>query len=557
MPSGVPKRGESLADLFPALAAQWHPTANKKLRHLTGPLKGEFLTPRNVTVGSSKEITWKCDVADDHVWSAVIKNRTKLGNRCPFCAGNQLSATNSLATRFPDVAKEWHPTLNGEVRPEDVLGGTNDKYWWKCAAAPDHVWSAKVSVRTSPSAGTGCPFCSGQQLSVTNRLSDQAQFSEIVKQWHPTLNGELTPKDVTYGSNSEVWWKCDVADDHVWLAVIKNRTGKDTGCHCCSGDQLSVTNRLSDRYPEVAVQWHPTKNENIFHSKGQRRGERVSPENVIFGDPLKVWWKCDVADDHEWLAQIVARTSGGTGCPCCSVPAGQVSTTNSLATLFPRVAAELHPTKNGDLSAEQIIARSNDKVYWQCAVDSSHIWTASPLNRVVAGSGCPHCTLTPRSAQEIRLAHELAALIDFDLDAHKLRFAGRLRDVDILVEDLNLVVEFDGAYWHRNKVDKDREKTVWLEQERWMVIRVRERPLESIHTNDVMVESLTPVKEVANLVFKQIEKVTKTKIPNLKKYLTSKEPWREEEALAAIRAYQAERAAAKAERAAKKAARSK
>ena len=58
-------------------------------------------------------------------------------------------------------------------------------------------------------------------------------------------------------------------------------------------------------------------------------------------------------------------------------------------------------------------------------------------------------------------------------------------------------------------------------------------------------------------LIKQIEKVTKTKIPNLKKYLTSKEPWREEEALAAIRAYQAERAAAKAERAAKKAARSK
>jgi hypothetical protein len=125
------------------------------------------------------------------------------------------------------------------------------------------------------------------------------------------------------------------------------------------------------------------------------------------------------------------------------------------------------------------------------------------------------------------------------------------------MEDLKLVVEFDGAYWHRNKVDKDRQKTGWLEEEGWTVIRVRERPLESIHTNDVMVEPLTPVKEVANLVLKQIEKVTKTKVPQLDKYLASDEPWREEEALAAIRAYQAERAAAKAERAAKKAARSK
>ena len=149
-------------------------------------------------------------------------------------------------------------------------------------------------------------------------------------------------------------------------------------------------------------------------------------------------------------------------------------------------------------------------------------------------------------------AHELSALLDFDLEAHKIRFAGRLRDVDIVFDDLKVVVEFDGAYWHRSKVDKDREKTALMEEAGWQVIRVRERPLDSIHVNDVMVDVLAPAKTVADLVLDKIVEVTGTDVPQLDEYLASEGPWREAEALKAIRAYQAERAAKKAARAAKK-----
>jgi hypothetical protein len=95
-------------------------------------------------------------------------------------------------------------------------------------------------------------------------------------------------------------------------------------------------------------------------------------------------------------------------------------------------------------------------------------------------------------------------------------------------------------------VDKDREKTALMEEAGWQVIRVRERPLDSIHVNDVMVDTGAPAKTAADLVLKKIVKVTGTEIPRLDEYLASEEPWRETEALAAIRAYQAERAAKKA-----------
>jgi len=195
-----------------------------------------------------------------------------------------------------------------------------------------------------------------------------------------------------------------------------------------------------------------------------------------------------------------------------------------------------------------VVAGTHKKLWWKCPVVEGHEWRADTASRTSGGRGCSDCTLTPRSAQELGLAHELAALIHFDLDAHKIRSAGRSHDVDIIIESLKVVVEFDGNYWHRNKVDKDLQKTHQLEDAGWNVIRVRERPLDSIHANDVMVEAQAPAKTVADLVLNKIGEVTGTKIPRLDEYLVSEGPWREAQALKAIRAYQAERAAKKAAR---------
>ncbi|MBF0217854.1 MAG: zinc-ribbon domain-containing protein [Candidatus Omnitrophica bacterium] len=37
----------------------------------------------------------------------------------------------------------------------------------------------------------------------------------LAKEWHPTKNGKLTPKDVTPGSDRKVWWQCKKG--HEWL----------------------------------------------------------------------------------------------------------------------------------------------------------------------------------------------------------------------------------------------------------------------------------------------------------------------------------------------------
>jgi superfamily II DNA or RNA helicase len=278
----------SLSSLYSELVKQWHPTKNGTL------------TPSQVVAGSDKKVWWKCLKGSDHEWEASPSNRTRLNQGCPFCAGLRASVTNSLSSLYPELAKQWHPTKNGTITPNQVVAGSDKKVWWKCLNSSDHEWEAAISNRVN---GTGCPFCTGQRVSTTNALA--CRYPELAKQWHPIKNGILTPDKVVAGSGIKVWWKCPNSPDHEWEATPAYRTGQGIGCPFCSGRRASVTNSLSSRYPELAKQWHPTKNGIL------------TPEQVVAGSGMKVWWKCPNSPDHEWKASLVNRLKG-RGCPFCN-----------------------------------------------------------------------------------------------------------------------------------------------------------------------------------------------------------------------------------------------
>jgi hypothetical protein len=60
-----------------------------------------------------------------------------------------------------------------------------------------------------------------------------SSYPHLVKEWHPTKNGELTPNDFTHGSKKKVWWLC--SKNHNYEATFNSRTSRKTGCPYCSG----------------------------------------------------------------------------------------------------------------------------------------------------------------------------------------------------------------------------------------------------------------------------------------------------------------------------------
>ena len=137
----------------------------------------------------------------------------------------------SLAYRFPELAKEWHPVKNGLLKASDVTSFTTKKVWWLCEKG--HEWTATVANRSK---GQGCSVCAGKKvLKGYNDLESQNPI--LAKEWHPTKNGDLLPSHVTTGSGKRVWWKCQKG--HEWLAYINNRN-KGSGCPTCADEKPSI-----------------------------------------------------------------------------------------------------------------------------------------------------------------------------------------------------------------------------------------------------------------------------------------------------------------------------
>jgi hypothetical protein len=191
---------------------------------------------------------------------------------------------------------------------------------------------------------------------------------DLLREWHPTKNQNLSPTGIVAGTNKKIWWICKLG--HEWQAVGASRLN-GTGCPTCSGlVTLSGFNDLVSLYPAVAKEWHPTKNL-------PKTSATQSP-----GSGTPVWWLCGLG--HEWKAGPYPRVNGA-GCPVCS---GRTVWRgfNDLATTHPILAKQII-----GLNPKKLIAGSNKKVKWKCS--EGHNWIASIHSRSSQSMqrGCPTC----------------------------------------------------------------------------------------------------------------------------------------------------------------------
>lgn len=461
------------------------------------------ISPYEIPAGTPKKIWWKCQVCG-YEWQTSGDQRARTGSGCPRCSGMiATTGVNDLATLYPEIAREWDYERNKGVSPQEIKPYSNKKYWWKCIQR--HEYEAPANHRIE---GKGCPYCAGQK--VWQGFNDlESQKPDLAKEWNYAKNAPLRPSDFTVGSGKKVWWICDKG--HEWQASIDNRV-KKRGCPICDQENKSsfpeqaiffylkkyfpdtvnrdrdtigmeldiyipslkiaieydgaawhdgekaqdreyrknnlcikngillirvreddisyddcamcirrrdlhslvdldrVINEVFDTisssitpdvdterdfnsiqeqlvlseksdslevlFPEVAKQWHPTKNGN------------TKPSMIKAHSNRKYWWVCEKG--HEWQSVVSSRTTGKyrSGCPYCSnqrVLKGY----NDFATVYPNLLSEWDYEKNTDVSPEKITARTDKKVWWICS--QKHSYQQAVLNKV-NGCGCPYCS---------------------------------------------------------------------------------------------------------------------------------------------------------------------
>lgn len=133
-------------------------------------------------------------------------------------------------------------------------------------------------------------------------------YPDLIKEWHPTKNGELSPWDVRPFANFKVWWKCPKCG-YEWMAVIGKRTiGRGCPLENGRGSALIITekNSLGSCFPDIAKELDPELN------------DFASPDQ-IYQYSLKVFqWRCFKNQEHVWSSSVADRTRKGHGCPLCT-----------------------------------------------------------------------------------------------------------------------------------------------------------------------------------------------------------------------------------------------
>ncbi|WP_425298074.1 zinc-ribbon domain-containing protein [Nocardia brasiliensis] len=518
----TPKVGEALSDLFPELAAEWHPTRNGQL------------TPELTRPSLHEKVWWLCSECS-HEWQMELRRRTSAPfSGCPPCSNRRVSAIlrtpekgQSLQDLRPDVAAQWHPTRNEGLSPRDVSHASGTRVWWLCPNRDcGHEWETAVSNRTSGKQ-TKCPVCSRRHSHLPEPgRSFPERFPEVALQWHPTKNGKLAPERLKAGSSQSVWWLCPVCG-HEWTATVASRTSAGTGCWPCSY-KLRIAARdvpkpgqsFLELFSEIAAQWHPTKNNDL------------QPSGLKPGSDRLVWWVCPDRG-HEWQARVYTRTGPDrTGCPeCVHLPAfGE-----AFSDLHPEVARQWHPTKNGNRRPEQFKPGSAYKAWWKCDV-RGHVWQVSIHHRS-SGSGCPKCIMWGTSEKEIRLAYELAAAgCPVEYDHPRIAVVGRRPvNADIVIPEWNIIIEYDGSQFHARPegVVRDRRQSDALEAAGWVVIRIRPEPLPLLGDLNLRVGANAAVKEIATAVLLLLAELG-YRPRHLRRYERDSELWATAEADAVI-----------------------
>ena len=125
---------------------------------------------------------------------------------------------------------------------------------------------------------------------------------------------------------------------------------------------------------------------------------------------------------------------------------------NDLATVNPALASEISP--NSKIKATELTEFSNRQVLWCCK--QGHEWRARPSTRS-RGAGCPQCA---GSKPERDLAELVKSLLPKDVEILRNdRKVIKPYELDILVPELNLAFEFNGIYWHSDKMIRARKSS--------------------------------------------------------------------------------------------------
>lgn len=149
----------TLKVLYPEIAKEMSPNNEKG--------------PDNVLPTSAYFAEWTCSKCG-YTYKASVKDRVKLGNLCPACAGKKAQAgLNSLLDVYPEIQDEWAVNENAllGIFPDEILPTSTARVWWECKdCGRKYLLNVNMWVEKHIRGMTSCTYCSGLRMRETHVL---------------------------------------------------------------------------------------------------------------------------------------------------------------------------------------------------------------------------------------------------------------------------------------------------------------------------------------------------------------------------------------------------
>lgn len=311
-----------------------------------------------------------------------------------------------------------------------------EKTTWKCNNG--HFWETTFDT-LSGKRGRGCPRC-GEERGANARRKKPEDYHDIAQ-----LKGARWLGPEVTSIRKKTSWMCHKG--HVYRTTYSTvYKGEGNGCIFCANEATGDSKRHSSY---------------MYKMLASRKGIYwLGPE--VSDSTLDTLWMC--AKGHRWKT-CYRNLYTGAGCPECGKVLNVVNSYRTLTAIDYHLLARKREffwvgpfPNNGNTSTE-----------WAC--EKGHLWKA-PFFNIHAGRGCPLCIDMENGHRTSSQQRELNGMLGGELN---YRIGKQSIDIALNISGIKIAIEYDGWYWHKDKIVHDIKKSENLIKRGWKVLRIKSR----------------------------------------------------------------------------------
>lgn len=387
-----------------------------------------------------------CGIKHSKRKTSILDSKSILCKSCSSSKGQiKVKEGYSLYDEYPVVAKYFDGAGNG-ISSKEVYPNSNKKYKFKCPEG--HIFESTpdsmVRFETINSKYKGCPYCSGRK--VDKGLSFGTLCPNVSSLWDYKKNKGISPYDVQRGSGKKYWFRC--RRGHSFLAspnsISRAENSPYLGCSACRNELTEGFNDLVSKEPNIVEYWD---------DKNDKKPNEVKydPSN---SNKTLYWVHCDKGHLYQQSACKIIKSfkNGIKGCPVCS---GQLlqNGVNDLATLRPDVAKYWDYDKNSTTPTD-VTPYSHRDAWFKC-INCGDSFCIPIKDRSKSAGYCNYCASHfNQSLAEKEIINWLRGL-GYNVKTD-LTLGDRNYKYDIYIPEKNMVIEYNGIYYHSELKHEDR-----------------------------------------------------------------------------------------------------